>query len=152
MAAYSLSPVLKNAFEQIYGPPFLARMLFAELGCNGEPDLLLRLDYDGSFHVNCGAGGLESFSVISGKVHSSNMMEQFLRKKNCAHLSRAEALPVALEAWAVGHLTLARDEGELPSGEEIAAHREEQLRVGTLEAVLLDRHATAHATFRALKM
>jgi len=29
---YSLSPVMKTAFEQVYGPPYLARMLFAEVG------------------------------------------------------------------------------------------------------------------------
>src|SRR6201991_2392348 len=32
LAYYSLSPVLKSAFEQIYGAPYLARMLFAEIG------------------------------------------------------------------------------------------------------------------------
>ena len=151
LAAYSLSPALKNAFEQIYGAPFLARMLFAELGRNGEPDLLLRLDYDGAFHLHGGAGAPEPFAAISGRAHSSRMMAQFLSTKKCAHLSSAEAFPVALDAWAVGHLTLAHEEGELPSAEEIATHRQEQLRAGTLEAVLLDRRATSHATFRPLK-
>jgi len=151
MAAYSLSPALKNAFEQIYGPPFLARMLFAELGRNGEPDLLLRLDYDGSFHTSGGAVASERFAAISGKEHSSKMMEKFLSGKKCAHLSSAEALPVALEAWVVGHLTLAREEGDLPTSEEIAAHRQEQLRAGTLEAVLLDRRAHSNTTFRPVK-
>ena len=32
LAHYSLSPVLKTAFEQVYGAPYLARMLFAEVG------------------------------------------------------------------------------------------------------------------------
>src|SRR6476469_7351748 len=32
LAYYSLSPVMKNAFEQIYGAPFLARLLFVEIG------------------------------------------------------------------------------------------------------------------------
>lgn len=149
MAAYSLSPVLKNAFEQIYGPPFLARMLFAELGRNGEPDLLLRLDYDGSFHTNGGAS--ERFAAISGKEHSTRMMRQFLNGKKTAHLSSADAFPLALDAWAVGHMTLARDEGDLPSAEEISAHRQEQLRAGTVEAVLLDRRSHSNTTFRTVK-
>src|SRR5258706_5950088 len=34
LANYSLSPALKAALEQAYGPPYLARMLFAEL-CRG---------------------------------------------------------------------------------------------------------------------
>jgi len=153
LAAYSLSPLLKNAFEQIYGPPFLARMLFAELGRNGEPDLLLRLDYDGSFHTNGGAVSStpDLFAAISGKEHSAKMMEEFLRGKKIARLSGHEALSVGLDAWAVGNLTLVDETGELPSAEAIAAHREEQLRVGTVEAVLLDRHASSSATFQPLK-
>src|SRR6185503_5627945 len=47
LANYSLSPALKAAFEQIYGPPYLARMLFAELGRGTAPNTFLRLDYDG---------------------------------------------------------------------------------------------------------
>ena len=36
LALYSLSPVLKAAFEQVYGAPYLARMLFAEVGATPE--------------------------------------------------------------------------------------------------------------------
>jgi len=38
MANYSFSPALKQAFEQIYGPPYLARILFAEIGGSQEED------------------------------------------------------------------------------------------------------------------
>ena len=44
LAHYSLSPVMKSAFEQIYGPPYLARMLFAEVGARPEDDLFLRVE------------------------------------------------------------------------------------------------------------
>ncbi len=43
LASFSLSPALKAAFEQIYGPPYLARMLFAELGRDGAIVLAHRL-------------------------------------------------------------------------------------------------------------
>src|SRR5438045_9352354 len=36
LAHYSLSPVMKSAFEQVYGPPYLARLLFAEIGAQPE--------------------------------------------------------------------------------------------------------------------
>ena len=49
---YSLSPVMKSAFEQIYGPPYLARMLFAEVGAHPEDDLFLRVEYDGEIASN----------------------------------------------------------------------------------------------------
>ena len=43
LAYYSLSPVLKTAFEQIYGAPYLTRMLFAEVEATAEADLFLRV-------------------------------------------------------------------------------------------------------------
>ena len=52
LAHYSLSPVLKTAFEQVYGAPYLARLLFAEIGAKQENDLFLRLDYDGAIATN----------------------------------------------------------------------------------------------------
>src|SRR4030081_685337 len=48
LAHYSLSPILKTAFEQVYGAPYLARLLFAEIGAKEEEELCLRLDYDGA--------------------------------------------------------------------------------------------------------
>jgi len=47
---------------------------------------------------------------------------------------------------------LRSDEGEMPLEEAIADHREEQLREGTVEAVLLDRHATSNTTYRPMKV
>src|SRR5437762_8331183 len=48
LAHYSLSPVMKAAFEQVYGAPYLARLLFAEIGARPEEDLFLRVEYDGA--------------------------------------------------------------------------------------------------------
>lgn len=150
LAAYSLSPLLKNAFEQIYGAPYLARMLYAELGRKGEPDLLLRLDYDGSFHTNGGVGARipELFAAISGKPHSARKMEEFLRENTLPQMPGVDAYSVALDAWVVGHLTLASDEAERPTPEQIKAFRHEQIPDGTVEAALLDRHARCNTTYR----
>jgi proteasome alpha subunit len=52
MATYSFSPALKQAFEQIYGAPYLVRILFAEVGETQASDLFVRLDYDGAMHAN----------------------------------------------------------------------------------------------------
>ena len=152
MVSYSLSPALKNAFEQIYGPPYLARMLFVELGRRSEPDFLVRLDYDGSFHTNGGpfAREIDAFAVMSGKPHSTAMMEKFLRAASFKEATAAEAERIALDAWTVGHLALNSDNDEMPTPEAIAAHREEQLRHSTVEAALLDRNARSNVTFRPL--
>src|SRR4026209_1656734 len=80
LAHYSLSPILKTAFEQVYGPPYLARMLFAEIGVKQETDLFLRLDYDGAISSNNSnsAQTRNDFGAISGTRQSTELMEKFL--------------------------------------------------------------------------
>jgi len=152
MASYSISPALKQAFEQVYGAPYLARMIFAELGRKGEPDFFVRIEYDGSFHTNVGpfAKEIEPFTVIAGKAHSAAMMEKFLRSKSFTGMTFAEALPIALNAWTVGHLALADDTEELPDDARIAEHRQAQLQHATIEAAVMERVARSNVTYRTL--
>ena len=153
LANYSLSPVLKAAFEQVYGPPYLARMLFAELGRNGAPNLFLRLDYDGSIHTNGGAFGRahEEFGVIAGTAPAAAQMERFLREKHTAHRPLDDALAIAADAWAIGHLALADEPHDaLPAAEKIAVHLREQLATVSIEAAVLERTTGLPMTWRAL--
>jgi proteasome alpha subunit len=152
LANYSLSPALKAAFEQVYGAPYLARMLFAELGRDGAPNTFLRLDYDGAIHTNGGSFGhaVEDFGVISGTTASASKMEQFLRGKDQPSSTLKAALGNAMDAWTVGHLTLtAEPKEELPSADEIASHRSEQLGAASVEAAVLSETGTQTITWRA---
>ena len=154
LANYSLSPALKAAFEQVYGPPYLARLLFAELGRGDAPNLFLRLDYDGTIHTNGGAFGhaFEEFGVIAGTAPAAKVMAQFLRSKHFAGKSLDDALAVALDAWTIGHLALGDDSGDdLPEEAAVAAHRAEQLGAASIEAAVLEQGAAFPATWRALK-
>jgi proteasome alpha subunit len=154
LANYSLSPALKAAFEQVYGPPYLARMLFAELGRGTAPNAFLRLDYDGSIHTNGGVFGraVEEFGVISGTPASTAKMEQFLRAQALPATTLERALTIALDAWTVGHLTLGEDPGnDLPTEPAIAAHRAEQLAAASIEAAVLERASPVPITWRALR-
>ena len=154
LANYSLSPALKAAFEQVYGAPYLARLLFAELGRGGAPNLFLRLDYDGSIHTNGGAFGhaFEEFGVIAGTAPAAKWMGQFLRSQHVAHKPLGEALAVAVDAWTIGHLTLGDDAGEdLPDEAVVAAHRAEQLKATSIEAAVLEHGAAFPASWRALR-
>src|SRR4051794_15258024 len=103
---YSLSPVMKTAFEQIYGAPYLARLLFAEVGARPGDDLFLRVEYDGAIATN---GGHTSqmqrhFAVLSANRQSTDLMETFLQDTHHLDADLHGAVNNALDAWSVGHL------------------------------------------------
>jgi len=153
LAHYSLSPVLKTAFEQVYGAPYLARLLFAEIGPKQEMDLFLRLEYDGAIATNNAtfAQARQDFGAISGTRHSTELMETFLRAEHSAGATFERALKVALDAWSVGHLALG-DGGvkELPARDKIVAERKERLRAAGVEAVVLERDDKSAIRYRTL--
>jgi proteasome alpha subunit len=154
LATYSLSPALKAAFEQVYGAPYLARLLFAELGRGQNPDTFVRMDYDGSIHTNGGGFGrtFESFGVIAGTVVATAKMEALLRERAKAETSLQEALVSAFDAWAVGHLSLGVESAEVEvTPEQISWHQTAQLESASLEVGLLDRQTTRAVTWRWIK-
>ena len=153
LANYSLSPALKTAFEQVYGAPYLARMIFAELGRGSDPNLFMRVDYDGSIHTNGGAlnRSFENFGVISVTQNSTNQMEKYLHGQDFASSDLQHALNIAMDAWVVGRLASDGDsQTELPSAEKIAAHRKEQLDSSVIEAAVLERSSSLPITYRPL--
>ena len=153
LAYYSLSPLLKTAFEQIYGAPYLARMLFAEIGATQEADLFLRLEYDGAIATNGAtfAQTRQEFGALSGTRHSTELMEKFLTAEHSTGATFERALKVALDAWTVGHLALG-DAGvkDIPTREKILAERKERLRAAALEAAVLDRADKTAIRYRPL--
>src|SRR5436190_8320251 len=153
LAYYSLSPVLKAAFEQVYGAPYLARMLFAEIGPKQENDLFLRLDHDGAIETNSAsfARTRYDFGAVSGTRKSTELMERFLQDEHSEGASFERALKVGLDAWTIGHLALG-DAGlkELPPREKIAAERKERLRAIGIEAAVLERNEQIAIRYRTL--
>jgi len=151
LATFSLSPALKAAFEQIYGPPYLARMLFAELGREGEGNLFTRIDYDGTMHTSGGPHlrTFEEYGVLAGTAAQAAAMEKHLAAVKRTEMSIEEAIRTALDAWTVGYLS--REEGKAPTPEEIEAAKKEQLAGAVLEAAVLERSARQAATYRALR-
>src|SRR5207247_5079048 len=91
---YSLSPVMKSAFEQVYGAPYLARMLFAEVGESSNEDLFLRVEYDGEIATD-GATyqhARQDFAVLRGTRQSGELMEAFLKSQHAPDASFEAAL------------------------------------------------------------
>lgn len=153
LAHYSLSPVLKTAFEQVYGAPYLARLLFAEIGAEQENDLFLRLDYDGAIATNSGtfAQTRQDFGVLSGTRSSTELMEKYLGAEHTAGATFERALKLGLDAWVVGYLALG-DGGvkEVPAREKILAERKERLRGAGIEAAVLERADKTAIRYRPL--
>jgi len=150
---YSLSPVMKSAFEQVYGPPYLTRMLFAEVGARPEDDLFLRVEYDGEIASNGAtyARARQDFAVLSGTRQSGELMEAFLKTGHTPDASFESAVQVALDAWSVGHMLLqVTDAKELPERATIAQHRREQLARAAIEAAVLERDTSNAIRYRSL--
>jgi proteasome alpha subunit len=139
MASYSFSPALKEAFEQVYGAPYLVRLLFAEVGNEPTEDLLLRIDYDGSTHANAKAGGgvRENFSAIAGTRRGLEEIEKYLRGASVSDLKHA--VEVAIHAWGVGLYFADEDHTEVPDDGDLKEFIKSRLEEYSLEGALLER-------------
>src|SRR6266480_4250043 len=139
LAHYSLSPVMKSAFEQVYGPPYLARLLFAEIGSSPKEDLFLRVDYDGSISADGPmAQARQRFAVLSGTNPSADLMEKFLQQNHVTDAELPDAIRVAADTWGVGRMALGETAiKELPERDEIRKYRNEQLANSSIEAAVL---------------
>lgn len=153
LAYYSLSPMLKAAFEQVYGAPFLARMLFAEVGKTPDDDLFVRVEYDGAIATNGGAfsDARATFGAISGTRASTELMEALLQREQDPGATMSRAVGLALDAWVVGQSALPQDGiRELPQREKLATQRQELLKTAVVEGALLERNAAMAIHYRRL--
>jgi proteasome alpha subunit len=153
LAYYSLSPVMKSGFEQIYGAPYLVRLLFAEVGAGPEEDLFLRVEYDGAIVTNGGDMSQlrRNFAVLSATQHSTGLMEAFLKDNHQPAADLQTTIHRALDAWTVGHLALGNvDIQSVPEAGEIAKHRQEQLATVGIEAAVLERGGKSTIRYRSL--
>lgn len=154
LAYYSLSPAMKTAFEQVYGAPFLARLLFAELGTTAENDLFLRVEYDGAIQGNGAAPSRQTsrFGVLSGTAAASGWMEQWLQKNSSPSATLEGALNTALTAWTLGSMAGGGAEWrELPEPEAVQEERRGRLKDQTIEAAILERGSTSAIHYRPLE-
>jgi proteasome alpha subunit len=153
LAHYSLSPVMKSAFEQVYGAPFLARLLFAEVGAKPEDDLFLRVEYDGAIATNSAgvSATRHGFAVLSATKQAAELMESFLENQHTAGADLEKTIEVALDAWSVGQMAMGEDGVKaLPESAVITKHRQEQLAEMGVEAAILERDSKTPIRYRAL--
>lgn len=94
LVSYALSPMLKTAFEQIFAPPFLVRLILAEVGSDLAQDVLVSMNFDGSFALR--PGGV---MVVTDTLNSGNDCERWLSERIQAETSVSAAVGFALDAW-----------------------------------------------------
>ena len=148
LAYYSLSPVMKNAFEQIYGAPFLARLLFVEIGTSPADDLFLGVEYDGAINLRSSDGGNRPFAVLAATKKSAEEMAGFLSKRLQSAKDLPATLDLALDAWTVGQL---KTDEAMPGDDEIRRQRSERLGSGTISAAVLERNTNRAVRYRAVE-
>ena len=148
MATYSFSPALKQAFEQIYGAPYLARILFAEVGETREADLFVRLDYDGAMHANSMRAGKsrEGFGAIAGTRRGLEQVESVLGRAEISNLR--SALEAGVRAWGAGLYAAGEDHAEPPEESVLNEFVKSRLQQYSIEAAILERGSGAsHVAF-----
>jgi len=159
---YGLAPMIKQAFEEIFKAPFIAKILLAELGLQPERDQFLTIDYDGSFDES------RDFSVVAATSTIQKHMLAFLKSHvNGTVDSLQTAIDLAVKTWAIGSLlhvsTETRDHlGEVDQKTEQSAfiHDPDEKALGdhirltlaekSLEVVLLDRTLPGASKYRNL--
>ena len=152
LAHYSLSPVMKNAFEQVYGAPFLARLIFAEIGSSPKEDLFLGIDCDGSIAADGPSPQpRQRFAVLSATKASAELMEKFLQQNHATDAALSDAISLAADAWTVGRMAIGGTGiKDLPDREAIRKYRDEQLGNFSIEAAVLERDIRSAIRYRSL--
>ena len=163
---YGLAPTIKQAFEEIYKAPFIAKILLAELGGKPERDLFLTINYDGNFEEHHRWAALGATSAVQTR------MGRYLESQpGFAEAPLARVVEMALCAWAVGSLAQSSREatdGEsssvpasaeksdeatviMPDKAVLLGHVRQTVGEKSLECVLLERKGLGSSKYRALR-
>ena len=155
-----LAPVIKEAFEEIFKAPYIAKILLAEVGSTQDRDHLFIINYDGMFEEQREFGLLAASSSIRGLLAQE-------WKTHGPLSSLSSALEVSLRLWGISSILqvstpspATEEKGDPPSSaasvptipddEAIASRIKETLSKETLECVLLDRESGKMETYRSL--
>jgi proteasome alpha subunit len=157
LVKYGIAPVIKQAFEEVFKAPFILKILLAELGHKPSKDLLLTVNFDGTFEESVGCAALAATPVVQEE------MTAFLRRHLSASVTLADAVGLALKGWALGDAAQRRsidDDREAGEAKVVAAeaadgalwtHVRESLHDKTIECAVLDRHQPGSSKYRVLK-
>ncbi|CUQ66595.1 hypothetical protein [Candidatus Nitrospira inopinata] len=153
MVKYGMAPLLKQAFEEVFKAPFIAKLLLAELGTKTGVSSFLTVEYDGTFEEETHCAALAATSA------ARRSMLDFLKRTASERAPLDRAVASALQAWAVGDLAQRRaqaDESETTQRTvtddraELLAHLRERVLGKTIECALLDHNERGPSKYRTL--
>jgi proteasome alpha subunit len=133
---FNLGPMMKRAFDEIIGSPYIAKVLMAELSFRTDTPLFYTVHYDGAFKST------ERFAAIAGRDDAEQMMRNHLSRFEEEPLQPlSEALRSALEVWSAGRLASRSEEPlkeeEVFPADEIHETLRQETGEGNVEACLL---------------
>lgn len=139
LISFSLSSLLKNAFEQVFAPPIIVESIFAEMGESPAQDTLVRVHFDGD-HQYSAAGVLVAHRETSAEGEASEWIAKNLGPTD----SLQRVANVCLAAWQ----TL----NEAKRFQDLAAPSDKPAPISgkVIEAALLDRQRPGPVHYRAL--
>lgn len=140
LISFSLSSMLKNAFEQVFAPPIIVESIFAELGETQAQDILVRLHHDGD-HYYSSARVVVAHRDSSSEAEAADWISKALGPAD--PLSKVAGM--CLSAWQLLH------DGKSLQG--VAPPAEPQLQISgrVIEAALLDRQRAGPVHYRPLQ-
>src|SRR5262245_41170577 len=141
LISFSLSTMLKNAFEQVFAPPLILESIFAELGERTEQDMLVRVHYDGDHHYET-SGVLVAHYDPQAEAEAADWIRKTLNGTD----SLSRAATICLTAW--------RSLTENKGFADLAAPTESVLEIPSkiVEAALLDRQRPGPVHYRPLQL
>lgn len=145
----AISPILRRAYGDPFGSPFVLRALFAELARNPSEDQFYILNYDGEFEV------AQEIAAIAGTAEAERKMLERLKAES-PFSGLDQAIPSALRAWALGRGLVTGDYNEEAPFKEKERALEKVLKEAresglTPEAGLLERNTHRESKFRLVE-
>lgn len=157
MVKYGIAPVIKQAFEEIFKAPFIAKILLAELGQKAGKNSLLVVNYDGTFEEGAHC------AVLAASKPVERDMVAYLQQQAPTPPSLEQACGIALRAWALGNRAQRKavETTSAPSQEttqepaamdtaSLDAHLRDSVVDKTIECALLDRSQSGSSKYRAV--
>lgn len=137
LISFALSTTLKNAFEQIFSPPFIIESIFAELGDEPAQDTLVRVHYDGNHHYES-SGVLVAANDKKREDEASAWLKRNLKVDD----SLARAAGLCLTLWQA--MTDGKPVQDLAAPDSLPR----TVAGKTVEAALLDRKSPGPVHYR----